>query len=231
MSHIHFVGGEKGGVGKSVVARLLAQRFVDRSIPFAAVDGDQSSGALLRYYGEYTQPVDFAAVESADQIMDRALGSDRRVLVDLPAQSVRSLWKWLTDASVFEFCRETGIRLSFWHVTDGGFASTSELEKALRLFGSEVNHFVVKNHGRSKDFSQFDQSEARRLLDGFGGKILDLPELEASTMFAIDRFGSSFWAAIYRADGEAALKPLDRQRVRLWLARWNTALDAIEGSL
>ena len=231
MSHIHFVGGEKGGVGKSVVARLLAQRFVDRSVPFAAVDGDQSSGALLRYYGEYTQPVNFAAVESADQIMDRALGSDRRVLVDLPAQSVRSLWKWLTDASVFEFCREMGIRLSLWQVTDGGFASTSELQKALSLFGSEVNHVVVKNYGRSKDFSQFDQSEARRLLDGLGGKILDLPELEASTMFAIDRFGSSFWAAIHRSDGEAALRPLDRQRVRLWLARCNAGLDALDGSL
>lgn len=46
MSHIHFVGGEKGGVGKSVVARLLAQRFIDRSVAFAAIDGDRSSGAL-----------------------------------------------------------------------------------------------------------------------------------------------------------------------------------------
>jgi len=230
MSHIHFVGGEKGGVGKSVVARLLAQRFVDRSVPFAAVDGDQSSGALLRYYGEYTQPVDFTAVESADQIMDRALGSDRRVLVDLPAQSVRSLWKWLAGASVFEFTREMGIPLTFWHVTDGGFASTSELEKALKLFGSEVSHVVVKNHGRSKDFSQFEQSEAKRVLDALSGKVLELPELEASTMFAIDRLGSSFWAAIHRND-ELALKPLDRQRVRLWLARCYAGLDAFDGAL
>ena len=26
MANIHFIGGEKGGVGKSVVARVLAQR-------------------------------------------------------------------------------------------------------------------------------------------------------------------------------------------------------------
>ena len=31
MSRIHFVGGEKGGVGKSVVARLLAQYYIDES--------------------------------------------------------------------------------------------------------------------------------------------------------------------------------------------------------
>lgn len=44
MSHIHFVGGEKGGVGKSVTARLLAQWFIDRGESFAAIDADQSHG-------------------------------------------------------------------------------------------------------------------------------------------------------------------------------------------
>ena len=37
MSTVHFVGGEKGGVGKSVVARLLAQLFIDRALPFVAL--------------------------------------------------------------------------------------------------------------------------------------------------------------------------------------------------
>jgi hypothetical protein len=231
MSHIHFVGGEKGGVGKSVVARLLAQRFIDRAIPLAAVDGDQSSGALLRYYGDVTQPVDLAAAESADQIMDRALGGERRVLVDLPAQSTRSLWAWLSGANVFEFAREMGIRVSFWHVTDGGFASVSEIERLLNLIQGEAAHFVVRNHGRSKDFTQFEQSAAKRKLDELSGRVLDLPELEGSSMFAIDRFGSSFWAAIHRTDGEAALKPLDRQRVRLWLGRCYTELDKVDLAL
>ena len=52
MSAIHFVGGEKGGVGKSVVARLLAQLFIDRGLAFAALDGDRSNAALLRYYAQ-----------------------------------------------------------------------------------------------------------------------------------------------------------------------------------
>lgn len=231
VSHIHFVGGEKGGVGKSVVARLLSQRFIDHSLPFAGVDGDQSSGALVRYYGDFTQSVDLAAVESADQIMDRALGAERRVLVDLPAQSARSLFAWLSGANVFEFAREMGIRLSFWHVTDGGFASTSEIERALELLGTQVRHFVVKNHGRSRDFSQFDQSAAKRRLDELGGAVIEMPELEAGAMYTIDRFGSSFWAAIHRTEGEAALKPLDRQRVKLWLERCYAQLDRLDGAL
>lgn len=34
MANIHLVGDEKGGVGKSMVARLLAQYLIDPSIPF-----------------------------------------------------------------------------------------------------------------------------------------------------------------------------------------------------
>ena len=80
MSTVHLVGGEKGGVGKSVVARLLSQLFIDRGLAFAALDADQSHGALLRSYVDFTQPVDLGRLESADQILDRALGADRRVV-------------------------------------------------------------------------------------------------------------------------------------------------------
>jgi hypothetical protein len=230
VSHIHFIGGEKGGVGKSVVARLLAQWFIDRAIPFAAVDGDLSHGALVRSYADFTQVVDLSDSNSADQIIDRALGADRRVLIDLPAQSARSLWAWLAGANVLSFAKEMGIRMSFWHVSDGGFASVGEIDKALELFGDQLEHKVVKNLGRSKDFAQFDESNAKRRLDQLGGRTIELPELDASAMYKVDRLGSSFWAAIHSADGEG-LKPLDRQRVRLWLERCYGQLETLQDSL
>ncbi|HEX3773386.1 MAG TPA: hypothetical protein VHV51_02920 [Polyangiaceae bacterium] len=226
MSHIHFIGGEKGGVGKSVVARVLAQWFIDRSHAFAAIDGDLSHGALVRSYSEFARSVDLSDPNGADQIFDRALGADRRVLVDLPAQSMRALVGWLEGASVLPFAKEMGIRLSFWHVTDGGFASVVELDKALAWFGDRVEHKVVKNHGRSKDFSQFEDSAARRRLNELGGVVMELPELDASAMYKVDRLGSSFWAAANASENEG-LKPLERQRVRLWLDRVYAQLDGL----
>ena len=89
MSTIHFIGGEKGGVGKSVVARLCAQYFIDRALPFLALDADGSHGALLRHYADYTHPVDLERSESVDEIITLATETDRRVLVDLPSQSDR----------------------------------------------------------------------------------------------------------------------------------------------
>ena len=69
MSTIHFIGGEKGGVGKSVVARLAAQYCIDKGLPFVAVDADASHGALLRFYADYTRSVDLTKFDSADEIV------------------------------------------------------------------------------------------------------------------------------------------------------------------
>jgi hypothetical protein len=231
VSHIHFIGGEKGGVGKSVSARLLAQWFIDRELPWAGIDADLSHGALGRFYGDFTQPVDLRSSDSIDQIMDRALGAERQVLVDLPAQSARALQAWLEEANVVAFANEVGVKLSFWHVSDGGFASVSAIESSLRVLRDQVRHVVVRNYGRSKDFTQFDDSAARAALSELSGTVLDLPELDSTTMYRIDRLGSSFWAAIHRQEGTEALKPLERQRAKLWLDRCYAEFDKLAGSL
>lgn len=226
VSHIYFIGGEKGGVGKSVCARALAQWCIDRSLPFACVDCDGSQQALARSYGEFTQVVDLTRPESADQIVDRALGADRRVIVDLPAQSWRVLEAWLAGAEVLDFAKQLGIAVTFVHVTDGGAASVRELERALAYLQHRVSHVVVRNLGRGRDFSQLDESDAKRHLLELGGKEIALPELDATAMFKVDRYGLSFWAAAHTAEGENVLFPLERRRVEIWLERCSATFDA-----
>jgi len=48
MSSLNFIGGEKGGVGKSVVARVLAQYFIDNELPFTGFDTDRSHTTFTR---------------------------------------------------------------------------------------------------------------------------------------------------------------------------------------
>ena len=56
MANIHLIGGEKGGVGKSVVARVLAQYMIDKEIPFVGFDTDKSHGSLMRFYSRLRVP-------------------------------------------------------------------------------------------------------------------------------------------------------------------------------
>src|ERR1700753_296422 len=103
MTQIHLIGGEKGGVGKSVVARLLAQYFIDHSIPFIGFDSDRSHGALLRFYSGYASPVVMDRYESLDAVVEAASEQpERRVLVDLAAQTPDPLPKWMGESQLLE---------------------------------------------------------------------------------------------------------------------------------
>ena len=107
MSSIHFIGGEKGGVGKSLTSRLLAQYMIDQQIPFLGFDTDRSHGALLRFYEGFASPVVLDKREAFDVVVEAATESpERRILVDLAAQTHDPLVQWIDDAGVIELAQE-----------------------------------------------------------------------------------------------------------------------------
>jgi hypothetical protein len=218
MSTIHFIGGEKGGVGKSVVARLCTQYCIDKGFPFAAVDADGSHGALLRFYADYTKPVDLADLSSTDRILELATEKDQRVLVDLPAQSERLLGAWIDEAGILDLAAESGVKVVFWHVIDDGKDALVTLGRLLGRFGDRAKYCVVKNAGRGQQFGLFDQSPARVEAERLGAAVFELAELNPAVMQKIDRLDASFWAAAHGTSSSPdALSRVERQRVKVWL--------------
>src|SRR5579863_9356171 len=115
MANIHLIGGEKGGVGKSLVARILAQYFIDKQMPFLGFDTDRSHGALVRFYAGFASPVVVDRYEALDAIVEAAVAQpDRRVLVDLAAQTHEPLVKWMDESGVLELTAEAGFALHYW---------------------------------------------------------------------------------------------------------------------
>lgn len=228
MSTIHFIGGEKGGVGKSVVARLVAQRCIDQTLPFVAFDADGSHGALLRHYANFASPIDMAHFESADQIMSAATDLEQRVVVDLPAQSERFLSAWINEAQILDLAADCGVGVLFWHVIDDGKDSITTLNRLLDSFGPKARFAIVKNHGRGRDFTLFDGSAVRRKAESLGAKILDLPALYAPVMQKIDQFDASFWAAAHNPEfAPQAFTRMDRQRLKVWLKAASDQFDRL----
>lgn len=229
MSHIHFIGGEKGGVGKSTVARLLVQYCIDHKRNFTVLDADQSHGEMLRFYAEYSEPVVLDDAEDADRIFEVAEDRGQNVIVDLPSQSQRQLKRWLDEGGILELAMEQAVTVIFWHVLDGGKDGIRLLEHALDEYGDHDNvHFViVKNQGMSEDFSYFDQSEVSARARRSGARFLVLPMLNRKVMNRIDHMDLSFWAAVNRTSGDA-LGRMERQRVRVWRDGWYEQLAQIE---
>ena len=217
MSAIHFVGGEKGGVGKSVVARLLAQYWIDRELPWHGFDTDRSRGTLLRHYAEYTEPLDVHDTAQLDQLIEVAASGDQRLLVDLAAQTEAEIYNWIESGAVIDLAGELGIDLRFWHVMDDGKDAVALLTRLLDHYNDNAGFVVVLNQGRGSDFKLFHESDAAARVQRAGIPVIELRALNRPSMLHIDRHDKSFWAAINHGDGDTALGIMQRQRVKVWL--------------
>lgn len=217
LSHIHLVGGEKGGVGKSMLSRLIAQYMIDHQIPFLGFDTDRSHGSLLRFYADYASPVLVDRYEALDKIVEAAVEQPgRRVLVDLAAQTHDPLVLWMDESGVLDMADVSGIAVHYWHVMDSGRDSVDLLKRLLDRFGQRLRYVIVRNHLRGDDFGMLERSgELERAVE-LGARVVDIKRLHDTVVQKIDARNASFWSAKNNADG-AALGLMERQRLRLWL--------------
>jgi len=229
-TNIHLIGGEKGGVGKSVVARLLAQYFIDHSIPFLGFDSDRSHGALLRFYAGYASPVVTDRYESLDAIVEAAAEQpERRVVVDLAAQTQEPLTKWMEESQLLEVAPEIGLQIRYWHVMDSGKDCVDLLKLLLDRYERRLNYVIVQNHLRGEQFDILKASGQLERAQALGAQTIIIKRLQEAAMTKIDGSSSSFWAATQKADsGASTLGILERQRVRSWLTGAYEAIRAVE---
>jgi hypothetical protein len=229
MSNIHFIGGEKGGVGKSLVSRVLAQYFIDKRIPFVGFDTDKSHGALLRFYSDYASPVVLDQHDSLDPVIEHALEDpQRRIVIDLAAQTHHALARWLDDSDVLGVASEQGLTLTWWHVMDAGRDSVDLLRQWLDQFGARIPLVLVLNPIRGERFDILEASGQRERAEALGARVIALHRLPDTTMQKIDQQSTSFWAAVNHPDrSSVGLGLLERQRVKVWLQRAYNELDKL----
>jgi hypothetical protein len=229
MTQIHLVGGEKGGVGKSVVARLLAQYFIDHSIPFLGFDSDRSHGALLRFYSGYASPVVMDRYESLDAIVESASEQpERRVLVDLAAQTQEPLTRWMDESQLLEVAPELALQIRYWHVMDSGKDSVDLLKLLLDRYEQRLTYVLVQNQLRGEQFDVLKSSGQLERALALGAKVVVIKRLQEAAMTKIDAGSTSFWAATQPKDqGGAPFGILERQRVRTWLKNAYEAIGQV----
>lgn len=228
MGTIHFIGGEKGGVGKSLVSRILAQYFIDHGQPFVGCDCDRSHGALLRFYGSYSSPVAIDDYQSLDRIVELAASDPRTVLVDLTAQAQQPLSHWMADSRLLELAPELNITLVYWNVMDNGFDSVELLRTWLDELGGKFKLVLVLNQLRGASFELLEASGQRARAQDLGAKSMPLQRLADATMHKIDSGSRSFWAAMNNGAGaDGGLGLLEQQRLWVWIKRAYEEIDRI----
>lgn len=228
MSSLNFIGGEKGGVGKSVTARLLAQYFIDRNKPFTGFDTDRSHSSFTRFYQGFASPVVVDSYEGLDTVVNGFEDNpEHSVIVDLAAQTLAPLSRWIKESDLLPLFRELDVPVNFWHVLDDGRDSTDLLGTLVDTFGDKPNYIVVQNYGRGSDFGLLLGSQSLSKATMAGAKVIALPRLHDASMRKIDAQNTSFWKAVNDRDSPSALGLLERQRVKSWLATVYAAFDTL----
>lgn len=145
MKRAHVILQGKGGVGKSLIASLLAQHFVARGVTPICIDTDPVNATFAGYK-------EFGAVRlqiiNNDDIDPRAFDKLAEMMIEAPAGSTFivdngaatfvPLSVWMIENGVVKFLEEHGIELVLHSVVTGGQAQSDTMVGLKNL----LNHFT-----------------------------------------------------------------------------------------
>jgi hypothetical protein len=216
MSNIHFIGGEKGGVGKSMTSRLLAHYLIDTGVPFIGLDSDQSHGTFSRFYNDFASPLIIDDYDSLDQLIMLAQENPQNdFIIDLAAQTSTRLGKWIDESDALTLFQELDCQVYLWHVMDDGADSVNLLTQLLNRYPQDfIKIVVVTNLGRGECFEHFEQSTAYQKAKDRDAIFITLGKLQPQLAARIDFSNTSFWGAANNID---VMNIIERSRVRVWL--------------
>ncbi|WP_178381626.1 mobilization protein [[Phormidium ambiguum] IAM M-71] len=221
---IHLIDGEKGGVGKSLFARVLIQYFMDKKYPFLAVDADRSNPDVSRIYESVCRSALFSEDEKkffeADKIFEWAF--ENSVIVNLPAQVYPLVTNWIEKNNLIELGKQSKISFCKWFVCTGGYDSVQLFLKSVQHFEKRIAHVLVRNCGLEDDWSSVEEmEEVQNAVKKYEVKVIDFPKFYSRERNAIDARGITFELA--RNSQEFGV--LGRQRIKSFIL---SAYEAFE---
>ena len=199
---IVMVTGNKGGTGKSVVARILLDIYRQRDINCIPYECDPSNPQLWRHYNRDNQPVKTLKLNQrggADALQDDLLSLSPQIsLVDLPAGAAEYFENLANDIYLFENAKQLGYRITMISVLGRVKDSVVQLKRLLEFCSNQVDYTVIRNlyWGASDKFSRYNNSKARQTALELGAIELNLPELFDDIFDLIDNNDLSFSEAL-----------------------------------
>lgn len=225
MPTIHLIDGEKGGVGKSFVAKAMIQYALDRGLVHTAVETDRSNPDVANIYGDNCKRAVLSENErqahKSDRIFELALSNP--LIVSLPSQVHKSLKSWIEKNKLLEVAPNYGVKFQKWFVCNGEFDSTKLFIKSLQYYENRLPHILVRNFGLCDEWGQVDDDKLlQKLIEEYKVKVIDFPKLGYNERYLINQEQLTFGDA-KKSD---KLTILAKQRVVNFLNSAYTAFDS-----
>ena len=223
--------GEKGGVGKTTLARLVADFLASRDASFRAFDAEGPTGQLLRFHPGQTSAVEVDKASAIAPVLDFLMdGTPKRIaLVDLGARSGEDLKDWLYKGGALEEAEGGNLGITVVYVVGGAVDSVGHLKECYGALGTKVEYIIVKNLGVAAKFDVYDASNIRKDLLAAGAKEITIPALDGTVYQSVDKASVAFSAFCEGQGTEAGFT--ERRYCRTWLRECFVALDEVTPTL
>jgi hypothetical protein len=152
------IGADKGGVGKTTVARTLLDYFADRQVRARAFDTEVPRGTLKRFHPEMTDVVDINHVPDQMRIFDTVNSTDAAVsLIDIRAGLLSPTLRALRDIGFIDAAKKGDITFIVFHILGPSIASLDEIADTAAYLG-DAKYFMVKNFINNTHFFEWDEA-------------------------------------------------------------------------
>lgn len=168
------VGADKGGVGKTTIARALINHLVANNVVVRAFDTEHPRGTLRRFHPDETEIVDINEVSDQMRILDTLESSGAAVtVIDIRAGQLADTLDMLADIGFLEAAERGHFALGLIHVLGPSIASLDEIaEIAPRISGAE--YVLARNFVNDADFFEWDSKTYAK----YFRKVDDATEIE-----------------------------------------------------
>jgi hypothetical protein len=225
------VGADKGGVGKTTVARTLLDYLAENNVLARAFDTEHPKGTLSRFHGLHTEVVDITQTADQMRILDTLETSPVKVtVIDTRAGALTSSLIALRDIGFFDAVRSNNFSFVLFHILGPSISSLAEIESTAP-FVTEANYFLVKNYINETTFFDWDPATYQT----YFGKAksageISIPKLDAMAYEQVEIAGLPFstFAANKTESGDVANHSFVlRGYVRTWQGKNSQEFDRI----
>ena len=150
------VGADKGGVGKTTVARTLLDYFTAHHVPTRAFDTEAPKGTLKRFHPDVTDIVDVTSVGDQMRIFD-TLSETSVTVIDVRAGLLSPTLRALRDIGFLDSVKKGQLNFLVFHILGSSIASLNEIEETT-AFTADSKYFLVKNFINNTSFFEWDQA-------------------------------------------------------------------------
>src|SRR5438445_3807767 len=225
------IGADKGGVGKTTVARTLLDYFAHHRVRARAFDTEVPRGTLKRFHPNVTDVVDINYVPDQMRIFDTVNSTDATVsLIDVRAGLLSPTLKALRDIGFIEAAKKGQITFAVFHILGPSIASLDEIAETAAYLG-DAKYFMVKNFINNTHFFEWDEathsSYFKRIKDAVEITIPKLSEMATEQVELASVPFVTFIANKKRNGDPAANSFVLRGYVRHWLGNIWAEYDRI----